>query len=377
MPEPTLRIAAIGARGMLSHYSGIERIWEELYPRLASRGHAVTAYCRPGVAGDLTEYRGVRLVTTPAPGGRSLETLSHTRSAMRHAGRSDLFDLIALHALPPQVFVGAAGGGVPVVSHVHGLDWQRAKWRQTPLGIGGRVIKLGERRMVKKAAAVTVSAENLADYYRDAYGLETTVIPNGVTPDDAPFETDVGVLRELGLTPGRFVVSVGRLVQEKRVQDAVASFRSLGRDDLKLAVVGEGPATAWLDGLKRDAGPNVVFAGHRTGPALETLFRTAAAYVTASELEGLPSSVLEAMERRVSVVASDIPPHRQLLGPVEPHGLLFDVGDVAALASKLRRILEDHDFADRVADAQQRHVRRHYSWDVLTDRFEALYRSVA
>ena len=374
----SLRIAAIGGRGMPSSYSGVERIWEELYPRLVDRGHEVVAYCRPGVADDSREYRGVRLTTTPAPGGRLLETLSHTRSAMRHAIRSrPAFDVIALHALPPQVFAGMTlwhGGVPPVVSHVHGLDWQRAKWRQTPLGVGSRVIKFGEQRMVRRAARVTVVADNLAEYYRDAYGLSTPVISNGIVPDDEPFEADGDVLRELGVEPRRFVVSIGRLVQEKRTQDTVAAFRAVGRHGLKLVIAGDGPDGAYLRSLKAIGGDNVIFAGHRTGRALETLFRTAAAYATASELEGLPSSVLEAMERGVPVVASDIPPHRQLLGPTAAAGFMFPVGDTAAMADRLRRAIDD---PGGVAESQRAHVRAHYSWDVLAARFEALYREAA
>ena len=369
--ERKLKIAAVGARGLPSDYSGIERIWSELYPRLVARGHEVTAYCRPGVAGVATHFGGVRLATTPAPGGRSLETLSHTRSALRHA-RGGGFDLIALHALPPQVFAPlAARAARAVVSHVHGLDWQRAKWRRTPLGLGSRVIKFGERRMVRHATRVTVAAENLADYYRGAYGLETTVIPNGITPDDSPFEPDADLLRELGVEPGRFVVSIGRLVQEKRTQDLTAAHARLGVPGVKLVIAGEGPDGAWLRSLRAGAAPNVVFAGHRTGHALATLFRTAAAYATASELEGLPSSVLEAMEAGVPIVASDIPPHRQLL---EATGAaLVPVGDVEGMAAALREFVEDRELGANVAARQRTHVRAHYSWDVLCERFEALY----
>ena len=159
-PVRPMRIAAMGARGIPSNYSGIERIWGDLYPYLAARGHKITCYCRPGVIdGGRGEHAGVRLVTTGAPGGRSAETLSHSYTAMRHAlTKGDVhdggrpFDLIALHALPPQMFAAMPmRRGVPLVSHVHGLDWQREKWKRTPLGIGSRIIRAGERRMVRYA----------------------------------------------------------------------------------------------------------------------------------------------------------------------------------------------------------------------------------
>ena len=41
-----MRIAFIGARGVISKYSGIETYYEEVGSRLVKRGHEVTVYCR-------------------------------------------------------------------------------------------------------------------------------------------------------------------------------------------------------------------------------------------------------------------------------------------------------------------------------------------
>ena len=384
--EP-LSIAVVGGRGMPSTYSGVESIWEGLYPRLVAAGHRVTVYCRPGVT-DLDEHRGVRLVTTGAPGGASAETLSHTWTALRHAARHGdgdgrRFDVVALHALPSQVFAGLARRAARVVvSHVHGIDWQRAKWRNTPLGLGAKVIRAGERQMVKHATAVAVCAPGLADYYRDTYGLEVAVLTNGVDVDHATqADPSARVLDELGLKPGRYVVSVGRLVEEKRTHDTVAAHAQLiatpGLEDVKLAIVGEGPETPWLQAMRAAAGPHVVFAGHRSGGDLEQLFRNAACYATASELEGLPMSVLEAMERRACVVASDIPPHRLMLDGAGTGELLFPVGDVSSLAGRLTRIFQASSLREELATLQRAHVRSEYTWDVLAERTAEFYAKVA
>ncbi|MEL7239117.1 MAG: glycosyltransferase, partial [Planctomycetota bacterium] len=139
-PLRPLRIAVIGGRGVPSNYSGVEHIWEQLYGLLAARGHRITVYCRPGViTGKLGTHRGMRLVTTKAFGG-PLETVTHSYASLKHACKhGDVhddgkpFDLITLHALPPQVWAGMPRKfGIPLVSHVHGLDWQRAKWKNTP-----------------------------------------------------------------------------------------------------------------------------------------------------------------------------------------------------------------------------------------------------
>lgn len=387
-PARPLRIAAIGARGVPSNYSGVERIWEDLYSYLAAHGHRITCYCRPGVVepgqGD---YLGIRLVTTPCPGGRNAETLSHTWTSLRHALRHGddadngrPFDLIALHTLAPQWFSHLPGRvGIPVVSHVHGLDWQRQKWKRTPMRIGSRIIRHAERRMVHYASEIAVCSTNLVDYYRETYNRRVHYLPNGIIPGDAPFEPDTATLQRFGLTPGRFMVSIGRLVPEKRIEDTIAAFHLL-RDrfaDLKLAIVGAAASETYATRLRGLGGPRVVFTGQQRGEALRTLFRSAAAYVTASELEGLPMSLLECMEAHTPAVASDIPPHRQLLTGVEGYDLLFPVGQPRTLAERLERLLTSPQRARELAAAQQRFVRAEYAWPVLAERIERLYRQVA
>ena len=387
-----LRIAVIGGRGMPSTYSGVERIWEELYPQLASRGHRVTVYCRPGVIdAERGEHRGVRLVTTPAPGPDAAQTLSHTRSSLLHAARQgDVhdggkpYDVVALHALPPQWFVPLARRlGLKVASHVHGLDWQRAKWRAMLMGIGSRIIRAGERRMVKMAGAISVCAENLADYYRVSHGRDVAVIPNGVLRDYTPPDVCMKDLAARGLEPRKYVVSVGRIVPEKRVEDSIAAFLKCVANEpalacyrLAIAGTGGGRYMEKIQAMADAAGGRVRLLGHLNADRVDGLFRCAAAYVTSSELEGLPSSVCEAMERLTPIVASDIPPHRQLLKTVAHHGLLFPVGNVDASAARLLRVLTDAALASAVAEEQKRHIRADYSWETLAVRFETFYRGV-
>jgi glycosyltransferase involved in cell wall biosynthesis len=79
--------------------------------------------------------------------------------------------------------------------------------------------------------------------------------------------------------------------------------------------------------------------------------RTARAFVLASRSEGSPGAVVEAIVQHVPVLASDIAAHRGLLGADWPG--LFPVGDAAALAERLRRLVEDaaweRDLAARAA----------------------------
>lgn len=377
-----MRIAVVGGRGIPSTYSGVETIVENLFAHFAEQGHKITVYCRAGVLeAPMATYRGIQLVRTTAVPGK-LETVTHTAASCLHAVKSgalndggEPFDLVSFHAIPPNLAQKVcAYGKIPTISHVHGLDHQREKWK----GVGAKLILQAEREMVKHAAQIVTVNRSLVAYYREQYGVEATLLPNGIHPVSDHFTPDRATLGRFGLRPGEFFVTISRLVPEKRHNDVIAAFSKV-KTDCKLVIVGEGnQSDGYVESIKRQAAadPRIVFTGLQKGDALQTLFRCARLYLTASELEGLPSSLLECMDRKVCAIVSDIPPHRELMERVEGYDLMFDVGDVEALAERISRALTHPDHANSLAARMRSTVRTHYAWPVLARATEVLYRQV-
>jgi len=370
-----LRIAAIGLRGLPSSYSGLERSSEGLYAALAARGHEITVYCRPEYLAPSRRgvYRGIQLIATPAIRRKSLDTLSHVATSLGHAITVGRYDLIHLHAIAPGLFSSLGRRlRIPTVATVQGLDWQRAKWK----GFASTVLQRAERSMVQNVDEIIVVSRDLQRYFASEYGRETRFVPNGVEPVSAVEVPDWRALQSLGLERGEFILFVGRLVPEKRVEDLLRAFRDLSTSR-RLAIVGE---SSWTDDyvgrLRALAGddPRIVFTGFQSGDALEALFRGASAYVTPSELEGLPMSLLECMQYGTPAVVSDIPPHRELLEGVAGYDLFFPVGDPAALRSQLTRVLWDSARYQAVAHRAQRHVRLAHAWPAIAVRTEEIFR---
>src|SRR5579872_1942359 len=74
-----LRIAMLGSRGIPHTYSGYEAFIGEIAPRLVSRGHEVTVYCRRGLFRERPRsYYGVRLIYVSNIETKVLGTFSHT-----------------------------------------------------------------------------------------------------------------------------------------------------------------------------------------------------------------------------------------------------------------------------------------------------------
>jgi glycosyltransferase involved in cell wall biosynthesis len=377
-----MRIAVVGGRGIPSTYSGVETIVENLFAHFASRGHHVTVYCRPGVLDEPAAiYRGMQLVRTGIVPGK-LETVSHTAISLLHAVKNgalncdgEKFDLVSFHAIPPNIAQKIpAAAGIPAISHVHGLDHQREKWK----GIGARIILQGEREMVKHAAQIVTVNRSIVRYYREQYGVEAALLPNGIHPVKDEFTPDAATLQKFGLEPGKFLVTISRLVPEKRHNDVLAAFAKV-KTDHKLVIVGEGnQSDSYVDAIKKQAAsdPRVIFTGLQKGEALQTLFRCAALYLTASELEGLPSSLLECMDRQVCAIVSNIPPHAEVMEGVAGYDLMFEVGDVEKLQQSIEMCLANPGHAHELARRMRSYVRARYAWPVLAAQTEDLYREV-
>ena len=148
-------------------------------------------------------------------------------------------------------------------------------------------------RFAHKRIAISRSIERLI---ATKYGKSCEVIPNGVVFSELPSAKDRIV--ELGLEPGRYVLTVGRLVPEKRQMDLLRAFRDAGLDGWKLAIVGRiDHKNKYADLLASEAAvmENVVMAGFQSGEALRQLYAHAGLFVLPSSHEGLPIVLLEAL----------------------------------------------------------------------------------
>lgn len=373
--DKPLKIAAIGMRGIPSNYSGIERACESLYTRLAARGHQISVYCRPEcMPTDVEYYHGVRLLRMGTLKHKSLESLSHSLVSTLHATLTMRYDVIHLHALAAGLFIRIPGlRKVPTIVTVHGLDWQRAKWR----GPGSTLLRKGEQSIAKHANEIVAISLDLQNYFAQQYGLEVPYIPNGIERSGET-EPERRLLESFHLKLGEYVAYVGRLVPEKRVLETILAFRQL-RTRNKLAIIGEAAhSDSYIDTLRHAAAsdPRVVFTGLQTGTALQSLYIGAASFVLFSDLEGLPMSLLEAMERGIPAVVSDIAPHRQLLGSFEAYDLFAQCGDVDELANRLQRVVDNHAFYKALASQVQCVVREKYCWDAIALATEKVFQRV-
>lgn len=365
------KIVFLGLRGFPEVQGGIEKHVEALAPLLVRDGWEVEVIGRRPYlpSGKPMKWRGVTILPVWAPRRKNLETILHTALGVLVAARRGA-DVLHVHAIGPALLVPLARLlGLRVVVTHHGYDYDRSKWGR----FARLLLRWGERSGMRFGQARIAISGDVARTMERRYGVPVAFVPNGVDIVEAPPPGET--LARFGLLPRRYVVTVGRLVPEKRQLDLIAGFARLADPGLKLIIIG---AADHPDDYTRaveaaaQATPNVVMTGFQRGEALAELFGHAALFVLPSSHEGMPIALLEALAFGLPVVVSDIVAHRQM--PLHPDDY-FEVGDVGALTSAMRRHL-DRPMSEAEIAAQIARIRAAYSWDSVAERTAAIYRDM-
>ncbi|MFQ5932472.1 MAG: glycosyltransferase family 4 protein, partial [Nitrospiraceae bacterium] len=171
-------------------------------------------------------------------------------------------------------------------------------------------------------------------------------VPNGIELSDHDAQRDAArrQIRE-ALVKRPFILHLARVApgkQQTLAVDGVARLRDvLVNHGLTYVIVGDGKSTEEVRQLisRHRLEPIVKMLGARTGLEKAWLLDQAAFMVSTSREEGFGNVVIEAMASGLPMLASDIGPHRELIGDRE-WGMLFKSGDASDLAAKLRRMIE-------------------------------------
>lgn len=203
--------------------------------------------------------------------------------------------------------------------------------------------------IVVPSASVGRMAEQEANVPRE----KIVVIPNAVDADALAVDHS----RRGGDRPR--AVFLGRLDPIKRVLDLVEAVARLG-GRVRLDIYGDGEQ--W-DTLRRQIGKlglNETAGLHGATPREQAL-AGADILVLPSEAEGFPLVLLEAMAANIAIVATDAPGIRDVIEH-ERTGLLVPVGEPAALAQAIARLVDDSALRQRLVTAAAEVVRTRYSW---------------
>lgn len=220
------------------------------------------------------------------------------------------------------------------------------------------------------------------EFASEQMGLPTEAIRvtyNGVHIDPPTPGRGDALRAELGVPDGgMLVLFVGRLVAIKDVPTllkAVAALRAT-HPGLRLALAGDGPLRAAIEQevATLALGDIVRVLGQRDD--VNELIGAADALVLPSLREGLSNVVLEGMMGGKAVVASRAGGNIELIEH-DRSGLLFDVGDVDALAGELGRLTRDGALRARLGEGARRRAIAEFSIPSMVQAYERHYAEAA
>ena len=358
---------------------------DEEIEALAAAG--VQPYVLSTAAPADTERRGVRVISMAArtsgvvragaaaflarhlrsvPGGNVCHPLKLYRPARsEHMAaaivKRERIDLVHSHFGWPQGFGGLltkAATGIPLVATLRGTDILL----DPSIGYGRRADASFDRavRRLLRGADRTVYFSNYMREQALALGARpeaARLIRKGVDLTHFKVAEDrMALRRELGLGERPMILTVAGLIPRKGVHHILQALARPGqRTDFDLVICGDGPERGRLEALTAQLGltGRVVFTGQVDRKTIPKYFAACDVFVLASVVEAAGNVLFEAMSAGRPVVCTNSGGPQEYVRNGET-GYVVPVGDVDALASRIRQLLADPALQDRLGSEARR-----------------------
>lgn len=267
---------------------------------------------------------------------------------------------------------------IPRLATVHNLPGKLSRWlaRYGSVGAAGfvaeRALRQGHLRFDHLISDSSWLRDDLAV---DLGPSKVSWIPNGV--DTEKFTPAKGrEPHENGETTFLFVGRMVGLKGHSILLKSIARLRGRGIP-VRVNIVGTGPELRKAEETVRQLGleETVFFLGHVPHSDMPEIYQKADVFVLPSRSEGMSFALLEAMSSGLTVVASDVPGNRAVLGPRS--GVLVPPLSEDSLTEALDRVSTHVDESLKLGISARMKAVRMFSWDEIANRQLELFKEYA
>ena len=220
---------------------------------------------------------------------------------------------------------------------------------------------------IKKSDIVVTPSQHLKNFILNlGFKNKIEIINNGVfIPEE---NTNIFTNDQINIT------IVSRLVSHKNIKKIIRAISDLNDPLIYLNIIGDGPELNQLQKISLESNnkDNIIFHGKLNRDDINHIFLKSDIYIQASNYEGLPHSLLEAMSYGIPVLCTPVGECKEILGN-EDRGYILDLPvSKNNIKSKISEIIGEKDIANKKGERGKDFINEKYN---LTNSFN-LYKNL-
>lgn len=216
-------------------------------------------------------------------------------------------------------------------------------------------------------------SESVAKSYWDKQHFKMKAIPNGcslpVWQGNVVQKADLR--KRLGLEENvRYFIFIGRFSYEKHPEMIIKAFEKLNNPKLGIILLGNGDL---YEELKEHESDRIILPGFKRN--VYDYLIACDYYISASDVEGLPNTLLESMSVGLPSVLSNIEPHNEVLHKTSRIiGYSFDNSNMDSLEAAIKKVLK----LDTKSTAQTIHelFEKYYTAKHMSEQYQREYEKI-
>ena len=220
---------------------------------------------------------------------------------------------------------------------------------------------------IKKSDIVVTPSKHLKNFILNlGFKNKIEIINNGVfIPEE---NTNIFTNDQINIT------IVSRLVSHKNIKKIIKAISDLNDPLIYLNIIGDGPELNQLQKISLESNnkDNIIFHGKLNRDDINHIFLKSDIYIQASNYEGLPHSLLEAMSYGIPVLCTPVGECKEILGN-EDRGYILDLPvSKNNIKSKIIEITGEKNIANKKGERGKDFINENYN---LTNSFN-LYKNL-
>lgn len=251
--------------------------------------------------------------------------------------------------------------------HIYPGEQQKVMYGE----IKGQLVIWLSNYFTKRMDEPIACSESVANYYWQEQHFKMKTIPNGCSLPiwKGNLEQKKTLRKQFALKDGvKYFIFIGRFSYEKHPELIIKAFEQINNPNLGVILLGNGDL---YNELKKHETDNIILPGFKSN--VYDYLIACNYYISASDVEGLPNTLLESMTVGLPSVLSDINPHKEVLSKsTKPIGYTFNNKNLNSLLEAIDKVLNLS--VKTTANIIHKVFEKHYTAKHMSEQYQEEYK---